>query len=107
MHTVYIKNLFQTTFAGGGGGCKIRSEVDGTVNSKKKNFSDFCPNYVQEFGLWFKQQSCSPEALNEGSPVLLRAVDEPGQLLGLLQRPLDARPPAQGAPRQRHRSVNI
>ncbi len=23
-----------------------------TVNSKEENSQDFCPNYVQEFGLW-------------------------------------------------------
>jgi hypothetical protein len=25
-----------------------------TVNSKEKNSKDFCPNSVQEFGLWRK-----------------------------------------------------
>jgi hypothetical protein len=35
---VYITNQSQTTFARG-------------VNSKEENSSDFCPNYVQEFGL--------------------------------------------------------
>jgi hypothetical protein len=24
------------------------------VNSKEENSSDFCPDYVQEFGLWIK-----------------------------------------------------
>ncbi len=33
----------------GGGGVKTLVEV--TLN-KEKNSSDFCPNYVQEFGLW-------------------------------------------------------
>ncbi len=31
------------------GGQKTVVEV--TVNSKEENFEDFCPNYVQEFGL--------------------------------------------------------
>ncbi len=38
MYNVYITNQLQTTFAQGGRG-KIRSR------------EDFCPNYVQEFGL--------------------------------------------------------
>jgi hypothetical protein len=39
-YNVYITNHFQTTSAGGV-----------TVNSMEENSSDFCPNYVQEFGL--------------------------------------------------------
>ncbi len=38
MYNVYITNQLQTTFGQGGGG-KIHSR------------EDFCPNYVQEFGL--------------------------------------------------------
>ncbi len=45
----YITNQFQTTFAPG-----VNSLVDVTVNSKEENSSDFCPNYVQEFGLWIE-----------------------------------------------------
>ncbi len=35
--------------------CVYSEEV--TVNSKEENSQDFCPNYVQEFGLW--QKFCS------------------------------------------------
>jgi hypothetical protein len=35
VYNVYITNQFQTTF----------------VTSKEENSQDFCPNYVQEFGL--------------------------------------------------------
>jgi hypothetical protein len=38
VHNVYITNQFQSTFAQGDGGLK--------------SVVDFCPNYVQEFGLW-------------------------------------------------------
>ncbi len=53
VYIVYITNQFQTIFAGGvgggrGGGLNLFVEV--TANSKEKNL-DFCPNYVQEFGL--------------------------------------------------------
>jgi hypothetical protein len=34
----------------GGGEVKLLVEV--TVNSKEENSENFCPNYVQEFGLW-------------------------------------------------------
>jgi hypothetical protein len=35
---------------GGGGGAGVKY-LEVTVNSKKENSEDFCPNYVQEFGL--------------------------------------------------------
>jgi hypothetical protein len=48
-------NQFQTSFAqGGGGGVVVKSKnllADVTVNIKKENSQDFCPNIVQEFGL--------------------------------------------------------
>jgi hypothetical protein len=31
-----------------------------TVNSKKENSSDFCLNFVQEFGLWVGEKWCLP-----------------------------------------------
>ncbi len=40
---------------GGGGGVNPLIEV--TVNSKEENFSAFCPNFVQEFGLCTESQS--------------------------------------------------
>ncbi len=51
VYNAYIKNQFHTTFAQErGGGVKCVS-IEVTVNSKEKT-EDFCPNYVQEFGLW-------------------------------------------------------
>ncbi len=50
VYDVNITNQIQTTFVPGGGG--IKSVVEVIVNSKKENSQDFCPNYVQEFGLW-------------------------------------------------------
>jgi hypothetical protein len=50
VYNVYSKNQFQTTHAGGGGGNPL---VEVTVSSKEENTSDFCPIYVQEFGLSF------------------------------------------------------
>jgi hypothetical protein len=45
-----LQNSFNPLLLGGGGGRKIRMEV--TVNKKEENsYYDFCPNYVQEFGL--------------------------------------------------------
>jgi hypothetical protein len=49
VNNVYIKNQFQTTYAGGGG----NPLVEVTVNSKEENSEDLCPKYVQEFGLSF------------------------------------------------------
>ncbi len=43
VYNVYVTNQFQ-------GG--VHPLVEVTVNSKEKNSEDFCPNYVQEFGLW-------------------------------------------------------
>jgi hypothetical protein len=55
VYNVYITNQFQTTFAQGGGGVweggGLNQLVEVTVNSKEENSSDFCPNYVLEFGL--------------------------------------------------------
>jgi hypothetical protein len=39
-----LKTSFKLLFSGGG--VKLKSVVEVTVNSKE----DFCPNYVQEFG---------------------------------------------------------
>jgi hypothetical protein len=44
---VSIRNQFQTTFARGGGGVKSVRRGDCEYSSKE----DFCPNYVQKFGL--------------------------------------------------------
>ncbi len=30
---------------------KVKRLIEAAVNSKEENSSDFCPNYVQEFGL--------------------------------------------------------
>ncbi len=49
---VYLTGQFQTTFARGGGGGGVKSFSRVTVRSKKENSLDFCPNYVQEIGLW-------------------------------------------------------
>ncbi len=51
IYNVYTTNQFQTTFAQGGRGENPSVEV--TVNSKEENSWDFCPKYVQEFGLWY------------------------------------------------------
>ncbi len=48
----YLANQFQPTFARGGGRGGNNSFVGVTANSKEENSQDFCPNYVQEFGLW-------------------------------------------------------
>jgi hypothetical protein len=47
----YIINLFQPTFAQGGGRGGVNPVVEVTVNSEEENSEDFCPDYVQEFGL--------------------------------------------------------
>ncbi len=46
VYNVYTTNQFQTTFVQGGGD----PLVEVTVNSEE-NSEDFCPNFVQEFGL--------------------------------------------------------
>ncbi len=38
-------------YCSGGGGVPL---IKMTVNSKEENSEDFCPNYVQELGLWIK-----------------------------------------------------
>ncbi len=48
-----LQTSFQTTFAQGGAG-EYNPLVEMTVNSKEENCQDFCPNYVQEFGLSFQ-----------------------------------------------------
>ena len=50
VYNVYIVNQFQTTFAQGGGG--VHPLVEVIMNSKEENSKYFCPNNVQEFGLW-------------------------------------------------------
>ncbi len=40
-------------FCCGGRGGGVKSVVEVTVNSKEENSKDFCPNYAQEFGLWW------------------------------------------------------
>jgi hypothetical protein len=50
VYNVYITNKYQTTFAQGGGRVKSLSrEVN--LNSKEEKSEDFCPKYVQEFGI--------------------------------------------------------
>jgi hypothetical protein len=49
VYNVYIKNQFQTTSVQGRGGGVKSVSIEVTENSKEE---DFCPNYVQEFGLW-------------------------------------------------------
>ncbi len=55
LYNVYITNHFhhfQNTFdRGGKGGGGYNPLVEVTVNSVEENSKDFCPNYVQEFGL--------------------------------------------------------
>jgi hypothetical protein len=52
VYNVYITDQFQTTFTrGGGGGVNPLEEV--AVYCKEENLEDFCPKYVQEFGLRF------------------------------------------------------
>ncbi len=41
-------------WGGGGGGLNPLEEV--TVNCKEQNSEDFCPNYIQEFGLWIHKE---------------------------------------------------
>ncbi len=54
---VHITNQFQPTFAQGGEGVKsVILEV--TVNSKEENSEDFCPIYVQGFGLCMYVRGC-------------------------------------------------
>jgi hypothetical protein len=61
-YNVYITNQFQTIFSQVSGGSKIPlAEV--TVNSKDENSQDFCPNYVQGFGL--RRQSMDYGALSQ------------------------------------------
>ncbi len=49
--TVHYKTSFNPLLLGGGG---VKSVVKATVNSKDENFEDFCLEFVQEFGLWYK-----------------------------------------------------
>jgi hypothetical protein len=60
IYNVYITNQFQAPFAQGGVnvGVKSVSRGDCAVNSKQENSSDFCPNYVQEFGLGLGHARC-------------------------------------------------
>ncbi len=44
-----LQTSFKSLLLKGGRGVKRLTEA--TVNSKEENSSDFCPNYVQEFGL--------------------------------------------------------
>ncbi len=46
VHNFNITNQFCSR-----GGVSKNPLVEMTVNSKEENFYDFCPNYVQEFGL--------------------------------------------------------
>ncbi len=45
-----LRTCFKPLFLKVGGGDPL---VEVTVNSKEVNSKDFCPNYVQEFGLRF------------------------------------------------------
>jgi hypothetical protein len=49
VYNVHITNQFQTTLLKRGGGVNQLLEV--TVKSNDVNSEDFCPIYVQEFGL--------------------------------------------------------
>ncbi len=57
-YRVYITNQFQSTFAQGEEGSKF-CYIEVTVSRKEKKSEDFCPSYVQEFGLWQAGESCS------------------------------------------------
>jgi hypothetical protein len=46
-----LQTLFKPLLLKGGGGGGVKSISKVTVNSKEENSEDFCPNYVQEFGL--------------------------------------------------------
>ncbi len=50
MYNVYITNQFKPLLLKRVGGLKSVS-IEVTVSSKEENSSDYCPNYVQEFGL--------------------------------------------------------
>jgi hypothetical protein len=41
--------------------------VEVTVNSMEENFSDYCPNYVQKFGLWKRKVSWNATNHSEAS----------------------------------------
>jgi hypothetical protein len=49
LYNLYITNKFQTTFTQEGG--EVKSVNRGVYECKVENSEDFCPNYVQEFGI--------------------------------------------------------
>jgi hypothetical protein len=68
VHNVQLQtSLKPLLLRGGGGGGKSLAEVN--VNSKEENSLEFCPNYVQEFGLCMKETRLY--ALYSGSTRLL------------------------------------
>ncbi len=46
-----LQTSFKPLLLKRGGGGWLKAVVEETVNSKEENSKDFCPNYVQEFGL--------------------------------------------------------
>jgi hypothetical protein len=83
LSNVYITNPLQTTYAQGRGGVKSISKV--TVNSTEENSEDFCPNYVQEFGLRRKVAKLenslnNSELLNQFSALHHREIFVPSKM---------------------------
>ncbi len=68
VYNFYITDLFQSIFAQGGGG-GVNPLVEVTMNSKEENSHDFCPNYVQESGLWCLSASQANSPLHLDSTV--------------------------------------
>jgi hypothetical protein len=50
-----LQNSFKPLLLKWGRG--VKSLVELTVNSKEENSEDFCPNYIQEFGLCTMQSA--------------------------------------------------
>jgi hypothetical protein len=58
-----LQTSFKPLLLGGGG---VKTVVEVTVNSKKGSSLNSCPKYVQEFGLWTKQQAGKKGAATGG-----------------------------------------
>jgi hypothetical protein len=56
VYNVDITNQFQQLLLKRRGGVNLLVEV--TVNGEEENSQAFCPNYVQEFGLWSMLHTC-------------------------------------------------